>query len=37
MEATDQPIPHADPIVWKSDCLVRVDQWPLSTEKIVAF
>lgn len=34
--ASDQPAPHADPITWKSDTPVWVDQWPLSSEKLAA-
>ena len=32
----DRPAIHADPIKWKSDAPVWVDQWPLSAEKIMA-
>ena len=32
----DRPAIHADPIKWKSDDPVWVDQWPLSVEKITA-
>lgn len=34
--ASDQPAPHADPITWKSETPVWVDQWPLSSEKLAA-
>lgn len=32
----DRPAIHADPIKWKYDDPVWVDQWPLSIEKITA-
>ena len=32
----DRPAIHANPIKWKSDDPVWVDQWPLSIEKITA-
>lgn len=28
------PAPHADPIVWKDEKPVWVDQWPLTNEKL---
>lgn len=34
--AIEQPVLHADPITWKSDDPVWVDQWPLTDEKIQA-
>lgn len=36
LTATDLPAPHADPISWKSDTPVWVDQWPLGSEKLTA-
>lgn len=33
--ATDAPVPHADKITWKSNDAVWVDQWPLTSEKLV--
>lgn len=36
MRTIDQPVPHADPITWKSDVPVWVDQWPLTQEKVQA-
>lgn len=32
----EQPVPHADPITWKSEDPVWVDQWPLTEEKTQA-
>lgn len=34
--ASDQPAPHADPISWKDNSPIWVDQWPLSSEKLNA-
>lgn len=34
--ASDSPVTHADPISWKTDEPVWVDQWPLTKEKIAA-
>ncbi|XDA91091.1 hypothetical protein R6Z07M_019735 [Ovis aries] len=33
---TDSPVTHADPIDWKSEEPVWVDQWPLTQEKLFA-
>lgn len=34
--AVDIPVPHADKITWKSDEVVWVSQWPLTSEKLAA-
>lgn len=36
METIDKPILQADKITWKSDVPVWMDQWSLTSEKIVA-
>ena len=33
---SDSPVTHADPIDWKSEKPVWVDQWPLTQEKLSA-
>lgn len=33
-EVTERPTFHADPIIWKSDEPLWVDQWPLPEEKV---
>ena len=33
---SDSPVTHADPIDWKSEEPVWVDQWPLTQEKLSA-
>lgn len=35
-ETIDKPVLHADKITWKSDVPVWVDQWSLTSEKILA-
>lgn len=33
-EVTEKPVLHVDPIIWKSDEFVWVNQWPLTKQKL---